>query len=349
MSSKGVLAGIVVLFALTGCFDETANKERYRQQNLGGAVGIIQHLKRQNLPTVEAIEIWPNKFGEGIIIVTGHYRIYTTLLDPLMLGQVPGFMESAYNGYNRQLPRPIETRSKFDIYLFATRAQWEEFTEGFTGSHAGLYRKIKAGAYYLKDVCVVYNIGRERTFSVLGHEGWHQFNKRHFRFRLPSWLDEGIAMLFEVSRYEKGLFYFEPDKNLQRLGSLKKTLAGNKMIPLDKLIGMNPGEVLATDSDQAVAAFYSQSYALVRFLCEDDYGKRFSGYQQILLGGLRGTWPLDSTDKRIATDRNIPMTVGWNRKIAGQLFETYIGSDFGQIEKEYIRFCRKIVYHVRFR
>jgi len=53
---------------------------------------------------------------------------------------------------------------------------------------------------------VVYYIGRERTFSALGHEGWHQFNSRHFKFRLPSWLDEGIAMLFEIHRSEKGFF-----------------------------------------------------------------------------------------------------------------------------------------------
>jgi len=195
---------------------------------------------------------------------------------------------------------------------------------------------------------VVYNIGRERTFSVLGHEGWHQFNSRHFKFRLPSWIDEGIAMLFETSRYDKGLFYFEPGKNMQRLGALKMTLINNKMIPLRKLIAMNPGEAIVT-SDETVAAFYSQAYALVRFLREEDYGKRLGNYHQLLLGGLRGNWPLSRTAKRIAADRNIPLTVRWNRAVGSMLFKQYISDDFDQIEKEYVAFCRKIVYHVRLR
>jgi hypothetical protein len=194
---------------------------------------------------------------------------------------------------------------------------------------------------------VAYNIGRERTFSALGHEGWHQFNKKHFKFRLPSWIDEGIAMLFETSRYEQGLFYFEPVQNVSRLGSLKMTLMKNKMIPLKELIAMNPGEALVT-GDETVMAFYSQSYALVRFLREEGFGKRLGNYHQLLEDGLKGKWPLEEGGKRIAADRNIPLTVWWNRAIGTKLFEYYISDDFDQIEKEYLTFCRKVVYHVHF-
>jgi len=195
---------------------------------------------------------------------------------------------------------------------------------------------------------VAYNIGRERTFSTLGHEGWHQFNKRHFRFRLPSWLDEGIATLFEANRYDQGLFYFEPGKNMYRLGALKKTLITSNMIPLKQLIAMNPGEAIVT-SDETVTAFYGQAYALVRFLREEDYGKRLGNYRQLLLGGLRGEWPLSKDGKRIAADRNIPLTVRWNRMVGSMLFKRYISDGFEQIEQEYLIFCRKIVYHVRLR
>jgi hypothetical protein len=87
----------------------------------------------------------------------------------------------------------------------------------------------------------------------------------------------------------------------------------------------------------------------VRFLREEDYGKRLVNYHQLLLGGLRGEWPLSKAAKRIAADRNIPLTVRWNRAVGLKLFEQYIGDDFDQIEKEYVAFCRKIVYHVRFK
>jgi hypothetical protein len=87
---------------------------------------------------------------------------------------------------------------------------------------------------------------------------------------------------------------------------------------------MNPGEVLSTNQEGATTAFYSQSHALVRFLREDDYGRRLRQYHKLLLDGLTGTWPIDEANKRIAADRNIPLTVKWNRTVARQLFEHYI-------------------------
>ena len=340
---------IPVTFCLAGCLESRSSFEVAGAHRIDTPAGMIERLRGENPPALKSVEVWENECGPGLKLTTAHYEVFTTLLEPLMLRQVPGFVESAYRGYQGQLPEPIETTTMFTIYLFATRKQWEDFTKSFAGPQAALYCKIKAGAYYLNGACVAYNIGRERTFSVLGHEGWHQFNSRHFRFRLPSWLDEGIAMLFEASGSEQGLFYFEPGRNMYRLGAVKKTLIKNKMMPLRELIAVNPGEVLAANEADAVTAFYGQSYALVRFLREDGYGKRLRNYHQLLLGGLSGDWPLSAVNKRIAADRNIPRTVRWNRAVGPLVFKHYIDDDFDQIEKEYVAFCRKIVYHVRFK
>ncbi len=118
------------------------------------------------------------------------------------------------------------------------------------------------------------------------------------------------------------------------------------MIPLKNLVAMNPGQVVVTEDDDSVGAFYSQAYALARFLREENYGKRLADYHQLLMAGLNGNWPLEQTVRMIAADRNIPLTMGWNRFVGTKLFEEYISSDFDQIEKEYITFCRKIVYHI---
>ncbi|MHC4575238.1 MAG: hypothetical protein ACYS76_14085 [Planctomycetota bacterium] len=338
---------IAVLF-LAGCSERESTINDGKEPRIGAAA-MIEHLRGQNLPVLKSLQRWENDYGPGLKLATEHYEVYTTLLEPLMLSQIPGFLESAYRGYNRQLAEPIETERRFTVYLFASRQQWEDFTGTFAGRQAPILLKLKDGAYYLNGACVAYNIGRERTFSVLGHEGWHQFNSRHFKFRLPSWLDEGIAMLFEVSRYEGGLFYFEPGRNLHRLGGLKGAVMKNEMIPLRELIAMNPGEVLAPEAPEGVARFYSQAYALVRFLREEDYGRRLEDYHRLLLGGLRGQWPLSEADRRVAADRNLPLTVWWNRRVGAKLFERYIGGDFEQIDEEYVAFCRKIVYHVRFK
>jgi len=337
----------IVFMFFSGCLENQSQIKSNGAFRIDTCAGMTNYLKKQNLPALESVQTWENKYGPGLKLTTDHYEILTTLLEPLMLSQVPGFVESSYRSYQSQLPKPAETTSKFTIYLFATRQQWEDFTKAFTGPQAELYCKIKAGAYYLNGACVAYNIGRDRTFSVLGHEGWHQFNSRYFKYRLPSWLDEGIAMQFETSRYERGLFYFEPTQNLYRLGGLKKTLIENQMIPVKELVAINPGQVVAV-SDQAVTAFYCQSYALVRFLREDNYGKRLGNFHQLLLGGLRGSWPLDEAAKKIAADRNVPLTVAWNQAVGSQLFQQYI-ADFDQIQGDYTAFCKKLVYHVRFK
>ncbi len=331
----------VILLLITGCESPQAGRGQTTPR-LATPVGMAEYLK--DLPAVKKVEPWSDEYAPGITITTAHYDIHTTLLDPLMLRQVPAFVESVYREYQKQLPSPIETKTRLTIYLFGTRQEWEDFTKKFVGRQWRHYLKIRKGAYYLNGACVAYNIGRKKTFSVIAHEGWHQFNSRHFAYRLPSWLDEGIAMLFEVFRYDKGRFYFEPQRS-GRLGSLRKTILTDNMIPLKELIALNPGYVI--DDTESVLAFYSQAYALVRFLREEDYGKRLGNYQNLLLAALRGKWPLEPQLRRIAADRNIPLTGRFNAFVSSKLFSLYIGEDIEQIEREYIAFCKKIVYRVR--
>lgn len=339
---------MITIVCLAGCSQsyKTTTGSIENDQKLADCKVIIDTLRSENLPDLESTDTWHGKYGPGLRLTTPHYEIYTTLLEPLMLRQTPGFMESAYHAYNRLVPQPIETTGKLRIYLFADRRQWEDFTKTFAGERAEVFYKIKAGAYYLNGACVTYYIGTRRTLSALGHEGWHQFSNRHFRFCLPSWLDEGIAMLFETSRYEGGIFYFEPNQNAYRLEGLKETLISSQQIPLSELVAMNPGEVLAIDQAEAVRAFYSQAYALIRFLQEGGSGKHADKFRRLMEDGLTGDWPLSRTSKKIAADRNMPRTVEWNRIVGPQLFRQYISGDIDRLETEYLAFCRQITGRV---
>ncbi len=344
MARKLTMVPLVVVVLLAGCSPsrhapESAQSSRGKDTN----VLVMNHLESQNLPALRSVETWDNPYGPGLKLTTDHYCIFTTLLEPLLLQTLPGYIESAYWGYNDQLPQPIETLTKFDIYLFGQRQQWESFTHAFAGDQAPVFCKIKTGAYYLNGACVVYDIGRKRTLSALGHEGWHQFNSRHFKYRLPSWLDEGIAMLFETCTYENGMYFFDAARNYQRLGALSETLTNGKQMLLKDLIATSPGEVLATDQSETVMAFYSQSYALVRFLREADRGKRATRYHRLLWDGMLGEWPLDEATSKTAENRNLPRTVEWNHVVGPQLFERYVGSNFDRLEQEYSLFCRRIV------
>ena len=115
------------------------------------------------------------------------------------------------------------------------------------------------------------------------------------------------------------------------------------MMSLDKLIATTPGDVLATDKTEAVVAFYSQSYALVRFLRESGSEQRLDTYRRLLVDGLRGTWPLDGVSRKIAVDRSVPRNILWNHIVSLILFQEYVGDDFEPVEQEYLAFCRRIV------
>ena len=340
---KSTLIWIITVVCLSGYQSDRIEAENIVAEQRDTCAEMIEYLRQQNPPDLKAVEVWNNPYGPGLKLTTAHYEIFTTLLEPSMLRQCGGLIESAYKAYNLQLPKPVETRNRFITYLFADRWQWEDFTNNFTGEQAEIFRRIKAGAYCHNGVCVAYDIGSKRTFSVLAHEGWHQFSGRHFKLRLPSWLDEGVAMLFETQGTEDGTFVFKPAKNFYRLDVLKKTLSKDKMVPLRDLIATTPGDVLATDQTEAVIGFYSQSYALIRFLREADDGERLDDYRRLLADGLRGDWPLDEVSKKIAADRNIPRNILWNHLVSLVLFHEYIGDDYEPVEKEYLAFCRQIV------
>jgi hypothetical protein len=328
---------------LAGCQSDKKTEKDKSSKNIGIYSDVIaNYIRNQHLSDLESIDTWKNIYGPGLKLTTPHYEIYSTLMDRYILSRIPAFMESSYKVYNSQIPEPVGTISRLTVYLFADRTQWEHFTWSFTGDQAQIFYKIKAGAYYHNGACIAYDIGPERTLSALGHEGWHQFSSRHFRYRLPSWLDEGVAMLFETFTYKDGTIIFEPAKNTYRIDALRKTLEAGSMIPLKELTAINPGQVLSDTDTTEVSGFYSQSYALVRFLRESDHGQRREIYDQLLADGFLGKWTLDDVSREIAMDRNLPKTILWNHIVGTQLFEQYIHEDFDQVEQEYLDFCRKI-------
>ncbi|OQY07948.1 MAG: hypothetical protein B6I25_00250 [Planctomycetales bacterium 4572_13] len=341
-----LIAGLAICF-MDGC--QESHSEGVSNGSAGALDGPHQMaVYMRGEPAVKDAQIWKNNYAPGLKIQTRNYTVCTTLLEPLMLRQLPAFLESAYKAYQSQLPRMLNKTRPLEVYLFATRGQWEQFTRDTAGADAEIYLKIQRGAYTLNGIVVAYNIGRKQTFSVIGHEGWHQFNQRLFVYRLPSWLDEGIATLFETCRYHQGRFLFEPSRNLMRLGSLKRTIQRRQLIPLRQLVVLNPGQVLnGHGSDDAVVAFYAQNYALVRFLREYQYGIRLRNYHALLLGGADGSWPVPQNLASLAADRTRPLTVGWNTQISPILFTHYIEREIDRIEKEYREFCGKIVYRIR--
>ncbi len=279
---------------------------------------------------------WSTPVGQGWTLRTRHYEIYTTITRSDFLKGLPAFMERAFATYQTYLPATMESRYPSRIYLFADRAQWEGFTCEFAQDQAETLLQIQQGAYCLKDACVAYDIGDTRTLAALAHEGWHQFVGRHFQYRLPSWLDEGLAMQFESLALIESDEPFKPEDNPYRVQAMHQLLLLSQWSSLPDLLTCSPGEVMASNQAASVQGFYSQSYALIHFLSQERY---VQGFRRLLWDGAAGHWPLTPGYQRIAIDRNMPKTLAWNRAVGLELFKHYIDADLDRLDREYRHFC----------
>ena len=341
---------ILFTFFLTSCSSPGTNARTGSFKN--GLASYLLHL-----PTVKTIDKWElpefiiDRSTPGIIIHTAHYDIYTTLQDALILRQVPVFLESAFCAYSDTVGHKIKTDKKLVVYFFETRSQWEQFTHHWTGLYAEMYLKIKAGAYYANGACVVYHLARQTDFSILAHEGWHQFSDEIFQYRLPAWVDEGLATNFEAYS-NNGKVKFTPQRNAGRLYSLRQTISSDQMIPLANLLTLDAGRVVShadMNSQQPVRAYYAQLYAFIRFMREYKYGKYASRLNALLEHARMGRWPLSQADHDEAVRRGSSTSRSWNARVGKFIFQRYIAPYPEEIEAEYHAFCQKILANVRFK
>ena len=322
---------------------------------------LAQYLRQ--LPTVESVEHWSkpeflqDPCSVGLNIVTEHYLIHTTVTDPLILRQLPMFMESAFRSYSRVSGSSTKTDKKLVMYFFGSREEWETFSKHWTRNLAPVYLKIRAGAYYYNGACVAYHIGRHSNLSVLAHEGWHQFSDELFKHRLCAWLDEGLATNFESYSWEKGRVAFATNRNASRLFALKESLARGEFFAISELLSLDAGRVIShtklssasSKADSKVVAYYAQLYALVRFLREHDYGQYLQDFNRMVDDARDGRWPLEGELLRQAEQRETAPTRRWNAAVGQTVFGHYITPNSEQLEEDYRAFCQKIVSRARFK
>jgi len=143
---------------------------------------------------------------------------------------------------------------------------------------------------------VAYFIGDVGTHSVAAHEGWHQYVARHFVSRLPPFLEEGLACMFEEVRWggagEPGspgsVLRWSMDQNRSRVQGLRNVVEAKGLIPLAELAEMHAGHVV-NGSGERIEAFYAQSWAFAKFLWEAEHGKYRGVLYQILADAADGT------------------------------------------------------------
>jgi hypothetical protein len=275
--------------------------------------------------------------GTARLILTDHYKIYTTISDSDMVNKIAQVMEGSFQAYQTLAPGVPPTTYRMQCFVFANRAQWSEFTsEQFPPAEAAIYLQINRGGYTRHDWYVAYYIGASSTLSVAAHEGWHQFAARHFKTRLPPFLEEGLATMFEGVKFRDGLPRFNLSINQSRAIALAAAIDHNSLWPLDQVIAMNAGQIVGASGDK-IEAFYAQAWALGRFLWDGDNGAHRAALRQILLDTAHGVI-YDPTG--IHPDQ----LRGWSAPGVKAMLEHYLQMDFADIDAAYNRYIRHIAY-----
>lgn len=292
-------------------------------------------------PVSIRMERWSFEGHGGRKISTPHYVIYTTLADEEVVGSIGQLMEGALSQYRRLAPDVPLSGQPMACYLFQTRGQWAAFTQSQTGADAAIYLQINRGGYTVHDWYVAYFIGELGTYSVAAHEGFHQYVARHFRSRLPPFLEEGLACMFEEVRWEatgpgQWLPRWNFAANRSRLVGLRHALEGAYLVPLSQLASMHAGQVVDQRPEQ-IEAFYAQSWAFARFLWDAESGKHRDALRRILTDAAGGELYPGRDSRR--TDDGM-----WDPDSARPLFEHYLRADLEKLDVSFRRYVRKLAY-----
>lgn len=285
-------------------------------------------------PAPVRIETWNYPLPDSHIVVTPHYRIHTDITERDSLDSAAQLMEGAYQQYTTLAPGVPQSRATMNVYLFSRRAQWAAFTSLNTGEDAKTYLQVNRGGYTVNDWFAVAWIGDVGTWNVMSHEGWHQFVGRHFAGRLPPFLEEGIACLFETVRWEGGLPQWNLTQNPTRQRGLADAVEHKRLWPLDKLVTLHAGDIVSLPTER-VEAFYAENWAFARFLWDGDDARYRPALQRLLADTAAGRAWLPPEVAR-------PNPRAWNPKLMQSVLEYYLGEELSVVEPRFRRYVKEL-------
>lgn len=344
----GVLLSLGALALAGGCASGAG-----RGESASGAAGAGEPARPGTMSgaAAESIEPWMFDGDRGIVMRTGHFRVYTTQLDPILTQRLPGFLEGALEHYRRAIPLAAGTSPlpyppiKLDTFIMRTRPQWERLTRQLLAERAAPYLKIPRGGFAYGGRALLFDIGTHDTMAILAHEGWHQYIQRTFAQPLPIWLDEGIAAFMEGHRWSApdakagSVPVFLPWANTERFDALRDAEARNDLLPLSRLLESAPGNLIGPGGDAREAlTYYAQVWALVHFLIEGEGGKYRGELAALLADAAEGR-----VTRRLGAVFGPEGTRILSLRQGPGVFVAYFARDLHEVEREYLEFVRQVV------
>lgn len=300
------------------------------------------HRSESTVVLVEQRE-WTSSVGtQGVQLLTEHYDLRTTVRDPLLREYMPAFMEACHAEYGKLLPAHLtasgpDAEEKLVVYVFGRRQEWAAFTCQFVPAQAYTYLHIHSGGYmdHPTATSVLFDIGRDKTLSLMAHEGLHQYLSRYIPRPVPAWLNEGLATQFEDFDLDGPRPTFRPRRNLLRKNSLREALSiENGLLALPHLLATHAGEAVTT-TGQSARGYYAQIWATVLFMRESKQYR--AGFARMLEDMGSNRYRANISAYRAATPSAAGMSEG---EIA---FRQYITEDLEAFSASWNEFARLLV------
>ncbi len=194
-----------------------------------------------------------------------HYGIHTDIPDPELVDDLGRRMDVMFDQYTTALRdfKPPADLAPLPVYLFDTRRNYTAFT-GVAGTNSG---GLFAGGRHPYLTSFLDQNGRDGLRRALQHEAFHQFAYFVISRRLPIWLNEGMAQIFEEGIWT-GETFLLGQAPPRRLRQVQADLRANRLVPFDTFLAMSP-HAWAENLHANVAAgttYYTQAWAMAHFL-----------------------------------------------------------------------------------
>ena len=231
--------------------------------------------------------------SEGCRVTCPHYEIYSTVPDSQLLHHLANPLEGVEE-YRSLAPDVLTSDRPTQCYLFESRSEWAAFTKPHTGEDAqSICESIAAdtpsatGSLLTGSATPPHSPSRPTKVGTNTSPG-------HLKGRLPPFLEEGLACLFEQVEWEGDLPRWNLTVNTARLNSLRSAVADNQLYPLSQLVRMHAGQIVGKPGAK-IEAFYGESWAFARFLREGNGGQNGQALHRMLADAARGTLFADNS------------------------------------------------------
>jgi hypothetical protein len=193
---------------------------------------------------------------------TDHYIIHTDL-DADLATDLGHRMEVMWDEYSRRLAdfSPPQDGPKLEAYLFARRHDYMRLTGDRFPNTGGIF----IPAQHLL-AAFLETQGRDGLRRTLQHEAFHQFANAAIGGRMPIWLNEGIAQIFEEGIWT-GNGFLLGQVAPKRVRQLQDDLREDRITDFRTFLSMTDEQWASNLRYKPIAQTqYNQAWAMVQFL-----------------------------------------------------------------------------------